>query len=828
MKKFKKILTAALSATLVIGMIPISSVPAQAAAPKFNVTSKSIALGKKYTLKVSNAKSGSTFKWKSSKPEVASVSSSGKVTALKTGKATVACTVTYPNKKTKKKLTAKITVTEAAVAVSITGITKGRSIGVGKKIYTYGTKTRTASKGTTTDKVYWYLGDNTAGATITSKGVVTTKQPGSFTIQAKTAATKAKSQKGIFTAVSKVYTVEVPFELSSKLTAINKVTLNTNYAIPNLTASDIVITEKESGKEIAVQGLDISDDGLTVVATTKTQFVSERKYEVTIPQFEKADSFSSPIGDIHSIEIPNQTILPDTSSFIDYTVYDEYGIDLTQNYPWKEFETNTSSSVTLTSDGQITLPSDGDSVSLTMTYSSGSTKITSNKATITAKKATIQSMAEWTIVGANDVPDWNNPVHTIAVSETGHKLYIRFKDNSGNYVDTYTLAGSTTFSTADANTLSINNSGVLTPYQAGTVKISYTTQSYSNSVSVKVVQTKTVGSLSASAKSVILSNDTSLGDYATLTFTLKDSDGNAMVPDTKTSPTASVTDGSENVVCVDTGSSYTRPVTKSTVAVTTGTINTSSFQVKFKPYTTTGTSTVTVTYNGVSASVSITVRAPGTKAGYAISLDNTILNPNDAKTNSTAMYVYEVDNDGVKRALVSSSKNKYTILDSKGNTILSETSINLDGNNDGDTINATQLDLPDGVYTVIAYIGNETAQATFSVETTVTATNFKVLKQALDVKYSDDVYTRILECVEIYVGNQLVNTSMNSCTFYAEQVNSASSSIYANNYITKGSKTFGTPGTTVQYRITQVTFTYAGNYYTIDTDKTITFTTSTT
>lgn len=823
MKKFKKILAAALSATMAIGMIPVSSVPAQAAAPKFNVTSKSIALGKKYTLKVSNAQKGSTFKWKSSKPEIASVSSSGKVTALKTGKATVACTVTYPNKKTKKKLTAKITVTEAAVAVSITGITKGRSIGVGKKVYTYGTKTRTASKGTTTDKVYWYLGDNTAGAAITSKGVVTTKQPGSFTIQAKTAATKAKSQKGIFTAVSKVYTVEVPFELSSKLTATNKVTLNMNYAIPDLKASDIIINEKEGGKQIAIQGLDISEDGLTVVATTKTQFVSEREYEVTIPQFEKADSFSSPIGNINTIEIPNQTVLPDVATFVDYTVYDENGIDVTQNYPWKDFETDFSNSVTMTSEGQITLPTEGNSVNLTMTYRSGSTRITSNTAKITAQSATIQSMAAWTIVGGNDVPDWSSPIHTIAVSETGYKLYIRFKNSNGSYIDTYTLAGDTTFSTADANTLGINNLGVLTPHQAGTVKITYTTKGYSNTVSVKVVNTKAVGSLSASTKNIILSNDSSLSDYATVTFTLKDSDGNTMVPATKSNPTAAVTDGTENVVCVDTGSSYTRPVTKAATMVTTGVIDSSSFQVKFKPYTTTGTSTITVTYNGVSATVNVTVRAPGTKAGYAISLDNTILNPNDSKTNSTVMYVYEVDGDGVKRALVSSSRNKYTIVDSKGNTVLSETSINLDGNNDGDTINVKQLELPDGIYTITAQIGNETAQTTFSVETTVTATNFKVLKSSLNVKYSDDVYTRMLECVEIYVGNKLVNTDMNNCSFYAEQPNVPTNNIYANNYITKGIKTFGSPGSTIQYHITKVSFTYMGSMYTIDTNEILTF-----
>jgi hypothetical protein len=823
MSKLKKLLAVALTATMVAGTTPVSTLPVQAAAPSFKVTTKKIALGKKYTLKIQNAKSGSTYKWKSSKPDIASVSTTGKITGLKTGKATIACTVTYPNKKTTKKLTAKVTITESAKGVSITGIKKGRTLGIGKKIYTYGAKTSTASKNVTTDTVYWFLTNNTAGASITKKGVVTTKNPGSFTIQAKTAASAAKKKKGIFTATSKAYTVDVPFELSSELTAINKVTLNMNYAIPNMSTSDVIITEKESGKQLPVQGLDISEDGLTVGVIMKNQFVSEREYEVTIPEFESADSFSSPIGDIANITLPDQTVLPGVATFIDYTVYDENGVDITVNYPWSELEASVSSSVTLTSEGQITLPSNGDSVRVTLNYDNGTNTISSNTATITAKNATIESMAAWTIVDGKSVPDWNNPVHNIAVTETGYKLYIRFKDSSGSYIDTYALVGETSYSSADANTLEVDSLGVLTPHQEGTVKISYTAKGYSGSVSVKVVSAKTVGSLSANTKDIVLSSDSSLGDYATVTFTLKDSDGNAMIPATKSTPTAVAAAGSENIVCVDIGESYTRPIGQSSTAVTKTTIDAASFQVKFKPYTSTGSGKVTVSYNGVSATVNVTVRTPGEKAGYAITLDNTVLNPNDNKTNTAIMYVYEVDSEGVKRALVSSSRNKFSITNSKGNVVLSETGLNLDGNNDGDIINVKQLELPDGVYTITAQIGTDTVTTTFSVETTVTATSLKVIKPSLSVKASDDVYTRILECVEVYVGNKLVNTDMSSCSFYAEQLNTVSNNIYANNYITKGIKTFGSPGSTVQYNVTKVLFTYMGTSYTIETDEVLTF-----
>lgn len=823
MSKFKKLLAVALTATMVAGSTPVSILPVQAAAPSFKVVTKKIPLGNKYTMKIVNEKSGSTYKWKSSKPEIASISSTGRITGLKTGKATIACTITYPNKKTTRKLTAKVTITESAKGVSITGIKAGRTLGIGEDIYTYGAKTSTLSKNETTDEVYWFLTNNTAGASITKKGVVTTTKPGSFTIQAKTASSDAKMKKGIFTASSKSYTVDVPFELASELTAINKVTLGMNYAIPNMNTSDVVITEKTTGRQLPVQGLDISEDGLTVGVIMKNQFVSDREYEVTIPEFETADSFSSPIGDIHTIELSNQTVLPGVATFIDYTVYDENGVDITVNYPWTELDASVSSSAVLTQDGQITVPYDGDSVLLQLNYNDGLNIISSNTATITAKNATIESLAAWTIVDGKNVPDWNNPIHNIAVSETGYKLYLRFKNSSGSYIDTYALAGETSYSSSDANTLGIDSLGVLTPYQEGTVNISYTTKGYSGSVSVKIVTAKTVGSLSASTSNIVLSNDSSLGDYATVTFTLKDKYGNAMVPSTKSSPTAVAADGNANIVCVDTGDSYNRPITQSATAVSGSIIDTSSFQVKFRPYTSAGTGKVTVSYNGVSATIHVTVRAPGAKAGYAIALDNTVLNPNDNKTNTAVMYVYEVDSEGVKRALVTSSRNKFSITNSKGNVVLSDTGLNLDGNNDGDIINVKQLELPDGIYTITAQIGTDTVTTSFSVETTVTATSLKVLKPSLSVKSSDDVYTRILECVEIYVGNKLVNTDMSSCSFYAEQLNTVSNNIYANNYISKGIKTFGAPGSTVQYNVTKVLFNYMGNAYTIETDEVLTF-----
>lgn len=75
--------------------------------PYLNATKKSLEIGKTYTLKLTGA---TAKKYTSSKKSVATVSSKGKITAVKAGTATITCTDS--NKKTYK---CKITVTEKAV-----------------------------------------------------------------------------------------------------------------------------------------------------------------------------------------------------------------------------------------------------------------------------------------------------------------------------------------------------------------------------------------------------------------------------------------------------------------------------------------------------------------------------------------------------------------------------------------------------------------------------------------------------------------------------------------------------------------------------------------
>lgn len=69
-------------------LIPAATVQTRAASPKISKTSIGLAVGEKYTLKVTGV-SKSKITWKSSRTSVATVTSSGKVTARKRGTAKI-------------------------------------------------------------------------------------------------------------------------------------------------------------------------------------------------------------------------------------------------------------------------------------------------------------------------------------------------------------------------------------------------------------------------------------------------------------------------------------------------------------------------------------------------------------------------------------------------------------------------------------------------------------------------------------------------------------------------------------------------------------------
>jgi uncharacterized protein YjdB len=139
-----------------------------------NTTSKTIAKGKSTTLKatVTPAKAYQKVTWKSSNESVATVTSSGKVTAKKEGTVTITCTAADG---TGKKVTCKITVKTPATKIKLSKTTA--SLKVGKTI----TLKATVTPGKAYQKVTW-KSSNTKVATVSPSGKVTARKKGTATI----------------------------------------------------------------------------------------------------------------------------------------------------------------------------------------------------------------------------------------------------------------------------------------------------------------------------------------------------------------------------------------------------------------------------------------------------------------------------------------------------------------------------------------------------------------------------------------------------------------------------------------------------------------------
>ena len=150
--------------------------------PTINKTSISLKAGEAFTLKVKN---GSISNWKSSNTKIATVTSSGKVKAVKKGTATITATLT-----TGFKLTCNVTVTTSTkVKQKITA-----------KSYTktYGAKAFNINAHTSGNGKLSYKSNNNKVVKVSSKGKVTIKGCGKATITIKAAATtkyKATSKK---------------------------------------------------------------------------------------------------------------------------------------------------------------------------------------------------------------------------------------------------------------------------------------------------------------------------------------------------------------------------------------------------------------------------------------------------------------------------------------------------------------------------------------------------------------------------------------------------------------------------------------------------------
>lgn len=207
---------------------------------KLNKSTISVEVGDTYTLKSTISPtdaSNKTVSWKTSDKSVATVSSSGKVTAKKLGTATITVTTADGS------FTAKCTV---KVVNKVTGVKLNASA---KTLYLNKTLTlkATVSPSNATDKTVKWTSSDTSVATVTSKGVVSAVKPG-------TAVITVKTTDGSFTAKCTVTVKRAVTGIAlnkTSATVKSDTTLTLKATISPSNATDKTVKWKTSDKTIA-------------------------------------------------------------------------------------------------------------------------------------------------------------------------------------------------------------------------------------------------------------------------------------------------------------------------------------------------------------------------------------------------------------------------------------------------------------------------------------------------------------------------------------------------------------------------------------------------
>jgi hypothetical protein len=544
MKKnfFKKKLASALALALVVASFSPAGISAQAATATKIVKQGGGAApavlyvgGSKVDYSLSTIKSGVKYTWKSSNTKIATITATtGVVTAKAPGSVTITATAT--NKKTGKVLnTFKKTLTVNLRSTSVElGDDFTLATGETKKL------AATLTPSNSTDVINYVSSDKAIATVGLTGGVVTGKEAGEATITVYAKATKSSSNKSTKTKVDTVK-VTVPVGVTSvKQVSDVSLDLTFNKAMTKDTikASDLVLKNAANNAVQAIKELKFSADGKVVTAVTYLPLTDKAEYKLTYA--EKDYKFTASVGEVASIVIKTTQVAFGTDSAIEYNFLDANGIQLTNVDASRvavAIDTTGGYIIGSGTSAKINLFAKGNTATVTVTYhtwkyENNAEKTVVAKGTIVAvdpTEITIGNYEKYTISGAS--VDWSkDAVTTIAIGDTGKKIYLHVKDSADKYV----TADKITYKAADANYLLVGTDGSLTAVKEGTTYVIATTGKTSFTLPVTVVAKRDASSVELDKTAVTISNTDQVVDTVVIKATAKDQYGSNLATTTVT------------------------------------------------------------------------------------------------------------------------------------------------------------------------------------------------------------------------------------------------------------------------------------------------------
>ncbi|MBR2315258.1 MAG: Ig domain-containing protein [Clostridia bacterium] len=461
MKALKRIIAVIMTVLMIFGTVSmgITSVAASKKVKKIklNKTSLTIYVGETYSLKASVSPSNASNKkvtWSSSDKKVATVSSSGKITAKKAGKVTI---TVKAKDGSGKKATCKVTVKKLTKVSKI----KLNKTSVKLKVGSTSTVKATVSPSSATNKSVSWSSSNKKVATVSSKGKITAVGAGTakITVKAKDGSGKKATVK---VTVSPVKVSKVALNKTSATMATNG-TLTLSATVSPSNATNKAVTWKSSDTKVAT----VSSSGVvttlkkgtaTITATAKDGSGKKASCKITV---------NSIGASAISLNKTSYTGAPGTSLALTATLSPSNVSKKTLT--WKS---SNSSVASVDSSGNVKLLKDG-----TATITATTTDGTNRKATckITVKTVSVTSVR----LSASKIN------LTQGTSGNTYKLTATVSpSNASNKAVTWTSSNSSV-ATVDSN-------GTVRAIKAGTATITVTTKDGSKKASCTVIVTPKV------------------------------------------------------------------------------------------------------------------------------------------------------------------------------------------------------------------------------------------------------------------------------------------------------------------------------------------------
>lgn len=293
---------------------PSSTYAASKKPTKITLSTKKATMtpGSSMTIKVKSikpskaSKKASTFTYKSSKKSVATVSKSGKITAKKTGKATI--TVTSKTAK-KVKATVKVTVTKKVSKITAyKGSKKVKSITLdlsSKKAKT-ATVTAKTTPSSTVNKGFSFKSSKKSVATVSSKGKITAKKPGTTTITITSKDSKKKTAKVKVTVKASATKVTLSGTKTS-MTVGDKATFKATVSPKNS-------TDKVKWTSSNTKVMTVGSNGAVVAKAAGTAKITAKagKKSASVTVTVKAKSITPPTPTV--VDVTGVTVNPTTAT----------------------------------------------------------------------------------------------------------------------------------------------------------------------------------------------------------------------------------------------------------------------------------------------------------------------------------------------------------------------------------------------------------------------------------------------------------------------------------------------------------------------------------